>query len=183
MGLEAASCREAATLRLLRFPRMASGSPTSPTWFRTILTDRRIRRSTIPATSTYGPAPRTGRRPYSNPARHPSEHASARTYPCPFAPGIIAPTQSLAWSANGVVVAYTAYYAPYGLGLYLWDAVNRTSTMAPMGPLNSSISSPSWSPDDVRPSLLGAFGRLFPHLRVELPRPRARDGTRRETIA
>jgi Tol biopolymer transport system component len=79
----------------------------------------------------------------------PIEHASAINYRTPFTPGTIDPARSLAWSPNGNLVAYTAFYLPLGSCIYLWDVSRWTSTMAPLGPLNASVTSLSWGPSNV----------------------------------
>jgi len=98
-------------------------------------------------------------------------HAAGTTYPYPFAPGRIDPSQSLAWSPNGEVLAYTAFYASYGTGLYLWNVINRTSTEYPLGPLNASISSPSWSPDNVDIAFSAMTGGFYHIFVLNYPRP------------
>ncbi len=72
----------------------------------------------------------------------------ALPFPSPFTPGTIGPTQELAWSSDGRMIAYTASNS-FGLCLYLWDVVDSESTINQVGPVNTNSTQPSWSPDNV----------------------------------
>ena len=71
------------------------------------------------------------------------------TYPGPYTPATISPAQSLAWSYDGQVIAYTAYSSLYGSNIYLWNVAIWATSLGLLGPLNSNSTDLSWSPDNV----------------------------------
>ena len=73
----------------------------------------------------------------------------APTYPSPYTPATISANQSFAWSADGDMLAYTAYSSSYGACVYFWDVSIWASSMGLIGPTNVSTSGISWSPDNV----------------------------------
>jgi Tol biopolymer transport system component len=73
----------------------------------------------------------------------------AVTYPSPYTPGTINPAQSLAWSYDGQLIAYTAYSELYGSNIYLWNVAIEATSLGLLGPTNSNCTDLSWSPDNV----------------------------------
>jgi len=70
-------------------------------------------------------------------------------YPAPYTPATISPTQSLAWSSDGNMIAYTGYSDLYGTCIYLWDVSISASSLGLLGPTNASSQGLTWSPDSV----------------------------------
>jgi len=85
-------------------------------------------------------------------------------YPYPYTPATIDPAQSLAWSYDGKLIAYTAYSELYGVNIYLWDVATWSSSIGLLGPTNSNCTGLSWSPDNVSlafAAVSSGFFRIF----------------------
>jgi len=79
----------------------------------------------------------------------------------PFTPGQISPAQRVAWSPDGNIIAYVASNQVTGSSIYLWDVVNRRSTVNPVGPFNANSTGPSWSPDNINLVFAAEQGGLY----------------------
>jgi Tol biopolymer transport system component len=64
----------------------------------------------------------------------------------------------LAWSSEGRLLAYTASTSLYGTCLYLWEEGTGTGSVGSVGPVNSSVTSPTWSPDNVNVAFAAIVG-------------------------
>lgn len=83
-----------------------------------------------------------------------------RTYfDAPYAPGTIDPSQSLAWSPNGSIVAYIAQNQAVGTSLFLWDVTSWAANQ--LGPINANSTEPSWSPDSIYLAFAATVGGYY----------------------
>ncbi len=83
-----------------------------------------------------------------------------RTYfDAPYTPGTIDPSQSLAWSPNGSIVAYIAQNQAVGTSLFLWDVTSWAANQ--LGPINANSTEPSWSPDSIYLAFAATVGGYY----------------------
>jgi Tol biopolymer transport system component len=82
-------------------------------------------------------------------------------YACPFTPAVISPSQALAWSPNGKVIAYVARRGDDTPQVYLWDVFQWASTTGPIVLSMTNSTDPTWSPDGVTLAFASATGGFY----------------------